>query len=175
MQKEWLSRNAGKAASVLALGGMTMTNACTNIECPLNNTVYATYNIYGTDSLKSFSITDTLTVTAVGTDSVLYNKGIGISTFTLPMSYTGAADTLLFTWTDTSGNTGTDTLVIAHTNRVHFESLDCNTTVFHTVTGVKWSVSEASSSPMQIDSVEVINPEIDYNGNENFRLYLSAR
>ena len=70
--------------------------ACDGIDCTINNVVMLNVGFYSSEDGSECSITDTLTVTAEGSDSVLYNKGSMVSKVTLPMSYWQEADTLHF-------------------------------------------------------------------------------
>jgi hypothetical protein len=139
--------------------------ACTSIDCPLNNVVYSRFTFYGTTDGKTsaVSLEDTLTVTAVGTDSVLVNKDYGASSLSLPVSYYNQTDVLLFLYASTAGQAH-DTLWIDKTNYEHFESPDCPTAMFHNIQGIRHTRNF-------IDSIVVENPVIDYNENNNFKIY----
>ena len=110
---------------------------CESIDCTLNNIVSLNVGFYESTTGNSYSITDTLNITANGTDSILYNRGFNISTLTLPMSYWQDADTLNLNFYDSSLNqTNTVVLRIAKSNTPHFESPDCPTTMFHNITAI---------------------------------------
>ncbi len=146
--------------------------ACSNIDCPLSNTVSAKYIFYSSSSNASAVIKDTLTVKAMGTDTVLYNLGVNLSELSLPVSYNSSADTLLFCVSN-SGESRTDTLVVAHTNEAHFESIDCSPAMFHKITTAKVISGTGSTKVTQIDSVAVNNPKVNYNVVENIKVYVT--
>jgi hypothetical protein len=72
---------------------------CSSIDCPVQNTVRTVYEL-------SEALNDTLTVTTqrnvsavpsgATRDTILLNSGTGLTTFSLPISYTNPVDTLIF-------------------------------------------------------------------------------
>ncbi|MEG1580441.1 MAG: DUF6452 family protein [Bacteroidaceae bacterium] len=147
--------------------------ACNDTDCTLKNTVYATFGIYNSKTGLSIKLSDTLTVTAIGTDSILLNKATGIATIDLPMSYAQTTDTLLFHFNMKNGN-ATDTILITHTNEPYFESADCGTAMFHNVNKVEWKKQKTTQiRSMTLDSITITNKKINYEQTENFKLYIS--
>lgn len=63
--------------------------ACSSIECPLNNTVYANYGLYKADG-RPDTLSDTLTIFTKrhtpDEDTVKLNRYVNAKTFSLPMS-----------------------------------------------------------------------------------------
>lgn len=119
-----------------------------------------------------YTLSDTLTVMAAGTDSVLFNRGIDVTALSLPMSMGREADTLLLRFTDIDGRTATDSVIIGHADNVHFENLDCPPAVFHYITSVRWTSHDASVLPLAVDSVELTEPNVNYDARENLKIYL---
>ena len=144
--------------------------ACDNIDCPLNNTVYATYNFYDIENEQPTTLKDTLTVQPFGKDTILLNRIFDVSSINLPVSHTGEADTLLFHFSSPSGK-ATDTIVFVHTNIPHFVSIDCATAVFHTVTHVAWKKQTIYPRPQAIDSIALVDPQINYDPKEHFKIF----
>ena len=70
--------------------------ACSNIDCPLDNIVGMTVNLYSAENRTSLTLTDTLTVRSAGADTLLLNRGYALSTFIIPLRYETGTDTLLF-------------------------------------------------------------------------------
>ena len=85
----------------------------------------------------------------------------------LPVSYSSPTDTLILQFTDTLRRRREDTIWIDKQNIPHYESPDCPASMFHYVTGVRWT-------SRLIDSVTVTNPNINYNVSENFRIYFRS-
>ncbi|SFG15382.1 DUF6452 family protein [Prevotella sp. KH2C16] len=124
--------------------------SCASIDCPLNNMVYAKFKF-------AKRVTDTLTVAAEisdGRDSILFNRGVDVDSIQLPMSYSRSQDVYYFEFKD-SVSTKTDKITVSKEDRPHFESVDCNPSVFHTITGV-------STTHNVIDSIAVNNKDVTY-------------
>ena len=112
--------------------------ACSSIDCPLNNKVYAQYKFAGDGMSDGTIITVTTSLSqAEGDDSVLINKMEYADSISLPMSYARAEDVFYFKFEKSNGSTITDTVKVAKKNMPHFESVDCNPAFFHTITGVE--------------------------------------
>jgi hypothetical protein len=150
--------------------------ACSSVDCPVNSTVATLYQIRNSDGTE-LKLVDTMTVMTVdaeskdvilynGRDSIIYNKGVGISQFNLPISYAHPEDVLVFKFE--IANTDSlveDTVRIKKDDYPHFESVDCNTTYFHTLTDVKYTRH-------YIDSIVIKNPSVTYDSQTvHFYLY----
>lgn len=159
------------AAGVVGVG---LLMACTSIDCPLDNAVDLTCNLYATETGSALTLTDTLTVRACGTDSVLLNRGISLNTFTLPLRYRSGTDTLLFRFSNDQGQFAVDTLFVEQTAEVHFESEDCPVSFYHTIDQVRWTSHALAAMPLTIDNVEIKRNQVDYENAENLRIYLRA-
>jgi hypothetical protein len=147
---------------------LCVLSACSSVDCPLENTVYTVYNLYKSTE-KTDTLSDTLTISTQrkdGTDSILINKDVNITTFSLPISYTQPEDILIFR---VSGATVlTDTVKIAKTNIPHFESVDCSASYFHKITGV-------SHTRNAIDSITINNANVTYDATkETFHIYFKS-
>lgn len=139
--------------------------ACEGIDCSLNNVVLLRAGLYksGTDSL--ITLADTLTVTAAGTDSVLLNRQTHAHELTLPLSFWAPADTFrLHLYGE--GYQVDDYIVVEKSNTIHYESPDCPVAMFHQISAV------SHHSPLAtIDSVRLVRPAVDYQPDENLRIY----
>lgn len=146
-----------------------MVTACSSIDCPVDATVATLYKVYSSDG-KELVLSDTLTVTSTrsnGKDTTLLNMGIGISSFSLPVSYSHPEDVLVFHFFNQKNNdlNATDTVWVKKDDYPHFESVDCNTSFFHTLTDVKYTSN-------YIDSIVIKNPSVTYDSKTvHFYLY----
>lgn len=161
----------GRWKWLAVLPAALLATACSEIDCPLENTVALNVGFYDAAGAQ-YTLSDTLTVMAAGTDSVLFNRGIDVTALSLPMSMGREADTLLLRFTDIDGRTATDSVIIGHTNNVHFENLDCPPAVFHYITSVRWTSHDASVLPLAVDRVELTEPNVNYDARENLKIYL---
>lgn len=131
--------------------------ACSSIECPLNNSVYATYKLYDADG-NAYTLSDTLSILTkkhTTGDTTLLNSKTNATSFTLPMSYAGTTDVLILEMKDTLHNVVYDTITINKTNTPHFESTECGPAFFHTIEGV-------SHTSHKIESVIINDKEVNY-------------
>lgn len=151
----------------LILFSILLLAACSSIDCPLNNTVYTKYKLAGNVT----TLKDTLTIStniAEGSDSVLINKDVSVDSFSLPISYERAEDVFYFEIKDTNRVTTIDTITVAKENKPHFESIDCNPSIFHTITGVKYTHN-------RIDSIAINNKNVTYDASRaHFHIYFKS-
>ncbi len=142
--------------------------ACSSITCPLNNMVRARFAFYDANQ-KVDTLKDTLIVATprmTGKDSVIINRENYVTDMKLQMSYTNERDTFYMNIIDKDRNRTIDTIVITKTDKMHFESVDCAASFFHTLTGVTYTKHA-------IDSIVLRNKEVNYDSEkEHFRLYL---
>lgn len=138
--------------------------SCDTVDCSLNNTVFCYLSFYDGGGQK-VALKDTLSVTAYGTDKVLFNRGVGKSDVAIPMSYYNDADTLVFTLWGNDYRTSS-TVVVDKKNIVHFESPDCPVNMFHDITAA------GVLRGKMIDSVKVVKPSVNYQRDENIRIYV---
>lgn len=143
--------------------------ACSSIDCPLNNKVYAKYKFVGGSAQEGTTLTVTTPLSqAEGDDSVLINKMEYADGISLPMSYTRTEDLFFFSFENSDGNAITDTIKVAKNNMPHFESVDCNPAFFHTITNVTYTKHA-------IDSIKINKNTVTYNAAEaHFIIYLKG-
>jgi hypothetical protein len=146
--------------------------ACESVTCPLNNTVESKYGFYAAQYNEkgelvtgtAIGIGDTLTVTLLGADSVILNRQTNKSDMSLPVSFYLDEDSIELAFTDTLSRTGRDTIWVSKRNQHHWDDPSCPVHMWHEVTAVR-------SSHNLIDTVLVTNPDINYDGLENFQIY----
>lgn len=140
---------------------------CSSIDCPLNNMVYTTYLVCGSDGERD-TLRDTLTVTTTsieGYEQVVLNMDVDIDSFTLPISYTQETDVFYVELHDSLYNYRYDTLSVSKTNVEHFESIDCTPSFFHTITGVTYTRNA-------IDSIVINDTEVNYDtSKKHFKIF----
>ena len=185
----------GVLASVL-LGG------CYSNNCPLNNTVTCNYSFYDAAG-NAIAYADTITVTTLKpgyktvyvyrklgeptitkdyqdlelvnqgytetqmsqrNDTILLNRAYDQSKISIPMSYFNDVDTLVFSYGQISLK---DTIKIYHDSYPHVELPECGTYRFHTLRSIE-------ASDAAIDHIEISNPQVGYEGNENVRIYFNG-
>ena len=147
---------------------------CRNIDCPIENTVMVGSRLYfpAADDGEQAAAADTLLVTAVGTDSVLYLERTD-AIITFPLRYTAGHDTLLLNFVRSGRIHTTDSVFIEHENRIHFENIDCPPAVFAEIRRVAWA--NQSSGRIWIDSVSISSPFVNYNETEHLQIFVHGR
>ncbi len=184
----------------IALFSLILLFSCSSNNCPLENRVSCNYHFYDSEgnaikytdyltiktlrpgSKKEYTyrklgeqtvVTDvqtpsyveegyTETVSDVRNDTVLLNKSNTLTSASLPMSYTGTADTLVFHY---GSITAKDTVIISHTPYPFVEMPECGSYMFHTLTGIRCNTNAA------IDRIEIANANVNYEGQENIKIY----
>lgn len=136
--------------------------SCSSIDCSVNSLVRTKYQFYHSNG-DSLSLLDTMTILTVrmdGSDTIIYdanddvvfNKGVGISSFHLPISYSHPEDVLVFIF-DRDSLQMSDTVWVKKDDYPHFESVDCNASFFHNLTNIRYTQN-------CFDSIVIVNPSV---------------
>ena len=145
--------------------------SCSSVDCPMNSLVYTQYAVCHADG-SAATLRDTLTIStnrAWGNDSVLINRDVNISSFSLPISYSMPEDSFFIALKDTLLRETLDTLVVSKQDLPHFESPECAPAFFHKITAV-------SSTHHGIDSAVINYPDVNYDtSKKHIRIYFSPR
>lgn len=131
-------------------------SACSSIDCPVQNTVYTVYELRGADEQKD-TLRDTMFVFSRrndGSDTLLFNAGIGLTSFALPIGYANPEDTLLFILVNRPDYIVADTVFIKKENIPHFESVDCSASFFHRLTDVRTTHNAIDALTIKKDFVD---------------------
>lgn len=163
-----------KFSRLIPLLGVLLVAGCANIDCPLDNVVMMKCDLYAVESGQVLTLVDTLSVSTAGRDTLLLNRATAVSSFLLPLKEGGDKDTLLLRFSNERGQSAVDTLFIDHTRQAHFESIDCPSSVFHTITAVRATSHPLSIMPLTVDSVALIRSLVNYDDIENVRIFLRA-
>lgn len=119
-------------------------------------TMDSTTKIYS----KSALTIDSIWVMGLGADSLLYNKETSIKSINIPLKKTIEQTDYIVRFNNT-----TDTISIFHTNNDrYYLSLECGCVVAH-------SIDEIVSTGHFIDSVSIINRDINTTNAENIQIY----
>jgi len=156
-----LFRNT-QLVALFFLSACTQTENCTQEKNVLmqvgfyKKTMDSTTNIYS----KSALTIDSIWVMGLGTDSLLYNKETSIKSINIPLKKTIEQTDYIVRFNNT-----TDTISIFHTNNDrYYLSLECGCVVAH-------SIDEIVSTGHFIDSVSIINRDINTTNAENIQIY----
>ena len=162
--------------------------SCSSIDCPMNNRVYTQYSLRTPDGeVDTLKMVCTISTNRTdGSDSVLINKDINITQFSLPISNAQPRDSFFvdlspetaaseilsakaFAAETRKAQSTIDTIVVSKEDHMHFESTDCAASYFHNITNV-------STTHHAIDSVVIKKPEVTYDTSKNhFYIYFTPR
>ena len=139
----------------LFLIGLAFVVSCSTIDCPVDNLVETRYRFLNTAG-DSLVLMDTLSITSMRADGeeVLLNRKVGMATIQVPISYSHPEDILVFNVYNNEYSI-VDTVWVKKDDIPHFESVDCNASFFHTITGVRYTTN-------LIDSIVINDPSVDY-------------
>ena len=140
--------------------------SCSSIDCSVNSLVRTQYQFTSSDG-NALTLLDSLSVvttTKDGQDTTILNKGVNISTFQLPISYSHPEDILVFQFSGSNGLSTADTVWVKKNDYPHFESVDCNAIFFHQLTDVRYTRN-------CLDSIVIKNPSVT-NDDQVVHLYI---
>ncbi|WP_337385182.1 DUF6452 family protein [Prevotella sp.] len=147
-------------------------SACSSIDCPLNNRTYASFKLAGdvTKLVDTLTVSTTRNIDNPEEDTVLINRLVDTDSLSLPMSYQRTEDIYIFTFVQKDTELKTiDTLWVSKENEPHFESVDCNPVMFHTIKDVRFT-------QRAIDDIKVNYNKVTYNdAKAHFLIYLKNR
>ncbi len=109
-----------------------------------------------------------LTVTALGTDSIIVNNQTNVQTLSLPLAYALDSTVLVFHYDYATDPANSDTIYIKQNNVPFFESMECGYSMIQTITGIRYTKH-------QIDSIYIRNINANTDGTENLKLFYRYR
>ena len=148
--------------------------ACSSLDCPVGNIVQCYYSLQKPDGTADTLGVDTLWVRSPRTDkkdTLLVNRlcGTTATKFYLPMSHTQPTDLICLQLKDTIGTEWLDTIRLHKEDAPHFESVDCQASYFHKLTGL-------TSTHRIIDTVLINKQDVTYDASTpHLLLRLKAR
>ena len=187
---------------VIVLGSLLVISSCSSSNCPLESTVTCNYGFYDTNG-TAVAYNDTMTVSTLlpGTkeqytyrrmgyntitsdtridsliekgytetisqvrrDTIIGNKLVGLASMKLPMHYFANYDTIIIRYASLSRR---DTLHIHHLSYSNVDLPECGTHRFHTLIDIQ-------ATDAAIDHIEIVNPNVNYLGNENVKIYFNG-
>jgi hypothetical protein len=122
------------------------------------------YTVNPETGITQLDTLPSLTVTALGTDSIIVNRDKDVHIVSLPLSYVSDSTVLVFHYDYDNDPTICDTVLIRQTNTPYFESLECGYSVTQTVDDIKYT-------KQQLDSIYILNVNTNTNGTENLKLF----
>ena len=152
---------------LIVMSCMALLSGCdSGYDCGIEKTSYnriVFYNIDANGVESQYKFPEAITVSLVvnGKDSIVINHLSNTNELKVPISYTHSCDTVVFSYE----NNATDTLYVNHENIPYFISMECGLAMYHRLLSVK-------HTDAFIDSIAIKNDYVNFDYNENIKLYL---
>ena len=121
---------------------------------------------------------DSLTITALGTDSIILNNEKNVHTLMLPLRYTSDSTVFIFHY---GNENDVDTLYIVQQNNPYFQSMECGYMMKQNIVSAavglpgRPGVPGYGGQPNQIDSLYILNKEANANEIQNLQIFYNYR
>ena len=136
--------------------------ACSDDDCSMTARPMLTCNIKQVvgDSTVTADTLASVTVLALGTDSVIVNAMSNAVSLSLPLRYLNNETSFILKYSEEL----TDTVTVSHTNTPYFLTMDCGYQM-------KQKVEQVRYTRHALDSISITNPETGIYGTENLQLF----
>lgn len=152
---------------LLAYPIAAIVSSCSEDEdCSMNARPMLECKLYTVDRETQRVLNDTLdslTITALGTDSIILNNQKEVHSLSLPLRYTADSTVLVFHYSK-DPTVRKDTLTFYQQNTPYFLSMDCGYQMKQSITGGRYS-------RYQLDSLHIQSAELTIYGTENIKLF----
>ena len=146
-------------------------SSCSEDDCSLAGRAMINGTFYTTNAETDAIIKDTiptLTVTALGTDSIIINSEKDVKTVSLPLSYVSDVTVLVFHYDYATNPADADTISIRQENTLFFESIECGYTM-------EQSIIDITHTENLLSSITINNKNANVNGTENLTFNFKPR
>lgn len=116
---------------------------------------------------------DSLTITALGTDSIILNNEKDVHTLMLPLRYTSDSTIFILRYDPVRNWDDTDTLYIVQENTTYFQSMECGYMMKQNI--ISTAFGHRRNSMEEIDSIYLRNKEANSNEIENLQIFFRYR
>lgn len=147
-------------------------NDCSMAGRPM---MYCTFKVLDPDD-KTRVLNDTLdslTVRAIGTDSIILNNEKRVHKVMLPLRYNNDSTVFIFQYDPVRRPNDVDTVYIIQQNTPYFQSMECGYMMKQNILRTKFGNRTGSSE--KIDSIYLRNKEANSNEIENLQIFFKYR
>lgn len=116
---------------------------------------------------------DSLTIRALGTDSIILNNEKRVHKLMLPLRYTSDSTVFILQYDPVRKPNDVDTLYIVQQNTPYFQSMECGYMMKQNIISAKFGNRAGSSE--KIDSIYFRNKEANSNEIENLQIFFKYR
>lgn len=145
-------------------------------DCSLAGRPMMYCTLYTLDEITDDRVKDTLdslTITALGTDSIILNNEKNVHTLMLPLRYTSDTTVFVFRYDPKRRPNDVDTLYIVQQNTPYFQSMECGYMMKQNILGTRFGNTRNSSE--RIDSLRILNKEANTNEIQNLEIFYKYR
>lgn len=118
---------------------------------------------------------DSLTVTAMGTDSIIINNMKKVHKLSLPLRYTSDSTVLVFHYDFKRRPTYADTLCITQKNTPYFQSMECGYMMKQLIESAESRKGTKVKGSVQMEAVKVLNKNANTNELQNLEILYKFR
>ena len=115
---------------------------------------------------------DSLTITALGTDSIILNNQKNVHTLMLPLRYTSDSTVFIFKYDPKRAPKYVDTVYIVQKNTPYFQSMECGYMMKQNILGATFgNGARTGVQNEKITSIEIKNKEANTNEIQNLQIF----
>lgn len=149
-------------------------NDCSLAGRPMMYCVFKTINLEEPNIVLNDTL-DSLTITALGTDSIILNNEKNVHKLMLPLRYTSDSTVFIFRYGPIDNPKDVDTLYVVQENTPYFQSMECGYMMKQKIISVAFGKPGRTAQPDQIDSLYLRNKEANTNEMENLQIFYKYR
>ena len=162
---------------VIVGAGISIGSSCSDEnDCSLAGRPMMYCTLYTIDEITDLRVNDTLdslTITALGTDSIILNNEKKVHKIMLPLRYTSDSTVFILQYNPVDNPDDVDTLYIVQQNTPYFQSMECGYMMKQNI--ISTEVKNGEDSSEKIDSIYFRNKEANSNEIENLQIFFKYR
>jgi hypothetical protein len=147
-------------------------NDCSMAGRPMIYCSFKTIDPDETDRVLNDTL-DSLTITALGTDSIILNNQKSVHTLTLPLRYAKDTTVFLFRYDPVRNPNDVDTVYVTHTNTPYFQSMECGYLMKQSIKAVRFG--NRGNTTERVDSIHLSNKDANSDEINNLQIFFVYR
>ncbi len=164
---------------VIVGAGISIGSSCSDEnDCSLAGRPMMYCTLYTIDEITDLRVNDTLdslTITALGTDSIILNNQKKVHTLMLPLRYTSDTTVFIFRYDPDRKPNDVDTLIIVQQNTPYFQSMECGYMMKQNILSARYGNPRKTADQEKIDSLHISNKEANTNEIQNLEIFYRYR
>lgn len=164
---------------VIVGAGISIGSSCSDEnDCSLAGRPMMYCTLYTTDEVTDEVLKDTLdslTITALGTDSIILNNQKEVHTLMLPLRYTSDTTVFVFRYDPEGNPNDVDTLYIVQQNTPYFQSMECGYMMKQNILSARFGNPRKTTDQEKIDALQILNKEANTNEIQNLEIFYRYR